>query len=204
MNTGRIAAVVLAAGKSARMGASGNKLLMEWDGEPLVRRAARAALDSGIDEVFVVIPAGATEIASTLRNLHVRVVENAGHAEGIASSIRCGIGAVTPACNGALVLLADMPLISPRHLSMLLSAFAATDDTAASVVVPCHRGQRGNPVLWGRDHFSELMRLHGDIGARDLLAHRNVCMIRVETGDDAVLVDIDSPQDWARLHSVAS
>jgi molybdenum cofactor cytidylyltransferase len=202
MSATDIAAVVLAAGASTRMGAH-NKLLMTWEGESLVRRAVRAARGAGIDDIVVVVPSGAEEITEALRDQPVRIMENPDHAQGIASTIRTGIGAVAPAYTGAVVLLADMPLVSARHVSLLLDAFA-TARSESSIVVPYHRGERGNPVLWGRDHFDELTQLRGDVGARTLLERRRSCVVRVESADDAVLVDVDTPQDWARLHTAAA
>jgi molybdenum cofactor cytidylyltransferase len=198
----RIAAIVLAAGNSARMGAH-NKLLMAWEGELLVHRAVRAARGAGMHDIIVVVPARDDEVGRALRDLSVHIVENAEHAHGIATSIRAGISAVVPACAGALVLLADMPRIAARHIAQLTGAFAAAKSSSA-IVVPFHRGQRGNPVLWGRDHFSGLMHLSGDIGARALFERHAARVIRVESADDAVLVDVDSPQDWARLHTAAA
>lgn len=194
-----VAAIVLAAGSSRRMGAV-NKLLLEYAGEIAVRRAVRAALDAGIDDVIVVIAAGDEQIVDTLHGLRVRIVENADHAEGIASSIRVGVAAVAPSYAGALVMLADMPLIAPRHLLLLTKAFVERE----SIAVPYYRGQRGNPALWGRDYFSELMTLSGDVGARALLERHSDRVIRVEVPDDAVLIDFDTPQDWARLDAQAS
>jgi molybdenum cofactor cytidylyltransferase len=194
-----IAAIVLAAGSSRRMGAV-NKLLLEYAGEIAVRRAARAALDAGINDVIVVIAAGDDHIVGTLHGLRVRIVENPDHAEGIASSIRAGVAAVAPAHAGALVMLADMPLIAPRHLLPLLEAFVERE----SIVVPYYCGRRGNPVLWGRDYFGELTTLSGDVGARALLERHSDRVIRIEAPDDAVLVDVDTPQDWTNLRAQVS
>ena len=202
MNAVCIAAIVLAAGNSERMGA-GNKLLMKWEGELLVRRTVRAACDAGMDDIVVVVPASDDEVSGAVRDLQVQIVENADHSQGIASSIRTGIEAVDPARTGALVLLADMPLIAAHHIFPLLEAFAAAK-SKSSIVVPWHRGRRGNPVLWGRDHFGELVQLRGDVGARALLERHADRVIRIESPDDAVLIDVDSPQDWARLHAATT
>jgi molybdenum cofactor cytidylyltransferase len=177
-----------------------NKLLMAWQGEALVRRAFSAAHDAGIDEIIIVAPARDDDVIHAVSDLPVRIVENTDHVEGIASSIRAGIGAVAPTCAGALILLADMPLIAARHVVQLVAAFAAAN-SGSVIVVPYHAGQRGNPVLWGRDHFGELMQLRGDVGARALLERCGDRVVRVESPDDAVLVDVDSPQDWARLRA---
>lgn len=181
---------------------SRNKLLMEWDGEIAVRRVVRAALDAGIDDVIAVVMAGDSQVADALHGLRIRLVENRDHADGIASSIRAGIASVDASHAGALVMLADMPLVAPRHLAPMLEAFAPTKRDA--IAVPYFGDRRGNPVLWGRDHFSELMTVTGDVGARGLLQRRADCIVRVDMPDDAVLVDFDTPQDWARLHARAS
>ncbi len=178
------------------MGAA-NKLLLQWDGEPVVRRAARAALDAGIDEVIVVVAENDEAMFGALRDLRVRIVANRNSAEGMASSIRAGIAAVSVARSGALLMLADMPLVGPRHILPLLEAFATATDEA--IVVPRFHNRRGNPVLWGRAHFDELETLTGDAGARGLLARHADRVVRVEVPDDAILVDFDTPQDWSSL-----
>jgi molybdenum cofactor cytidylyltransferase len=193
-----IAAVILAAGHSVRMG-SRDKLLLDIDGESMVRRAAMTVLGAGLDAV-VVVQAGRTEVAAALSGLPLRIVENPRSEAGMSSSIGVGIQAIGAAFGAALIILADMPLISAALLTALADAFARanTDD---AIVAPRFRGQRGNPVLWGCAHFDALRRLKGDSGARALLENCADRLHFVESPDDAVLVDVDTPQDHERLRS---
>jgi molybdenum cofactor cytidylyltransferase len=193
-----IAAVILAAGHSVRMGTR-DKLLLDIDGESMVRRAAMTALGAGLD-VVVVVQAGRTEVVAALSGLSLRIVENPLSKAGMSSSIGVGIQAIGAAYGAALIMLADMPLISPALLTALGDAFARANCDDA-IVAPRFRGQRGNPVLWGCANFDALRRLSGDSGARGLLETCGDRLHFVESPDDTVLVDVDTPQDHERLRS---
>ncbi|MFT3697021.1 MAG: NTP transferase domain-containing protein [Kofleriaceae bacterium] len=190
-----IAAVILAAGNSSRMGA--NKLLVELDGEPLIRHAARAALGSRAARVVVVTGNMADDVRSALAGLDVTFAHNDQFATGMASSLRAGVRAVEDA-RGAMILLGDMPKITSAHLDALIDAFSAAADDRA-IVVPTFERKRGNPVVWGRAHFAAIDALTGDVGARSLL-ERNLADVRmVALDDEAILVDVDTPAALAAL-----
>ena len=184
-----IAAIVLAAGRASRMGA--NKLLVELDGEALVRHAVRAA--RAIGPVTVVTGHDAKDVRAALADLDVACVHNAAYATGMASSIAAGIAACAADADGALICLGDMPRVTSAHLARLVAAFAGP----SSIVAPTCHGRRGNPVLWGRDHFAALAALAGDTGARALLATHAVTWIALD--DPAILVDVDTPDALAAL-----
>ncbi|MEO8552459.1 MAG: NTP transferase domain-containing protein, partial [Kofleriaceae bacterium] len=148
-----VAAIVLAAGHSARMGA--NKLLAELDGEPLIRHAVKAALASRASGVVVVTGNEAEQIHAALAGLAgpgVAFAHNAAFATGMASSLRIGVAAAAGA-RGAMICLGDMPRLTAGHLDALIAAFTAADDDHA-IVVPTFERKRGNPVVWGRAHFA--------------------------------------------------
>jgi molybdenum cofactor cytidylyltransferase len=185
-----VAAIILAAGQSRRMGGP-SKLLARFDGEPLVRRVAAQAAASKADPVIVVTGHRAQEIESALTGLDVRVVHNPDYAEGLATSLKTGLAAVPESAAGALVLLADMPNISAAVIDRLVAAFRKRKGPA--IVLPTYEGKRGNPVLWSRDFFPELMDVTGDTGARHILARHEEAVERVEIGA-AASVDVDTPE----------
>jgi len=191
----RVAAVVLAAGRSTRMGPQ-NKLLADIGGKPMVRRVVEAALASKARPVLVVTGHMAAEVAAALAGLDVALVANADYATGLASSLRAGIGAVPTECDGALVMLGDMPAITAADLDCLIDACAAH---AGAIVVPVHDGAQGNPVLWPRRHFPELRQLEGDTGAKRLIATHRAQVQEIEFATPAILADVDTPQALHQL-----
>jgi molybdenum cofactor cytidylyltransferase len=186
-----IAAVILAAGRSTRMGGP-NKLLAELDGKKLVRIAAEQALASKASEVVVVTGHQAELVEKALAGLKVRFVRNPEFAGGLASSVKAGIAAVPDNADGAVICLGDMPLISADLIDRLVEAFAP--DRGNLIVVPVADGRRGNPVLWSRRFFKELMTLDGDIGARHLIAKHAEAVAEVPVEGQSAFLDIDTPQ----------
>ncbi|HXE89083.1 MAG TPA: nucleotidyltransferase family protein [Hyphomicrobiaceae bacterium] len=124
------------------------------------------------------------------------LVPNPDYATGLASSLRAAIRAVPGHCDGALILLGDMPRIAPEHLDRLLDAFA---DAPAAIVVPVHEGRQGNPILWPRRYFPDLMQLEGDAGAKRLLAAHREHVREVPMGTSAIFADVDTPEELTRL-----
>jgi molybdenum cofactor cytidylyltransferase len=191
----RVAAIVLAAGRSTRMGVQ-NKLLADVGGTPMVRRVVEAALASKVRAVLVVTGHMAAEVAAVLAGLDVTLVANPDFATGLASSLKAGIQAVPEECDGALVLLGDMPRIAAGDLDRLIAAFVAAPE---SVVVPGHEGRQGNPVLWPRRYFPKLMQLEGDAGAKRLIAKHREQVREVEMGTSAIFADVDTPEALREL-----
>ena len=185
-----VAAIILAAGQSRRMGGP-NKLLAHFDGEPLVRQIAERALASKADAVIVVTGHRAEDIGDTLAGLNVRIVHNPDFADGLATSLKAGLSAGPDHTGGALVLLADMPGVTAPIIDRLIDAFRSRPPPA--IVLPTFSGKRGNPVLWARAFFPELMTVTGDTGARHILALHEEAVERVEIGEAAGL-DVDTPE----------
>ena len=186
---GPVAAIVLAAGQSLRMGGA-NKLLATFDGEPLVRRTVQAAIASHADPVIAVTGHMADQVTAALGGLDIEIVHNPDYAEGLATSLRAGLAAVPAAASGALIMLADMPGVTGRVIDKLIAAFSPGQ--GRSIVLPTAAGKRGNPVLWSRAYFPELMALTGDSGARHLLAEHDEAVTVVEIGVEVAL-DVDTP-----------
>jgi molybdenum cofactor cytidylyltransferase len=186
-----IAAIILAAGRSTRMGGP-NKLLAELDGRKLVRIATEQALASRANDVIVVTGHQAELVEQALAGLKVRFVRNPDFAGGLASSVKAGIAAVSPSADGAVICLGDMPLMSAHLIDRLIESFAP--DRGNLIVVPVADGRRGNPVLWSRRFFNELMTLDGDIGARHLIARHGEAVAEVPVEGEGAFLDIDTPQ----------
>ncbi|MGQ0662757.1 MAG: NTP transferase domain-containing protein [Pseudomonadota bacterium] len=192
----RVAAIVLAAGRSSRM-APANKLLAELGGGRLVERALDAALGSRARPVVVVTGHEAERIRAALAARPVVIVDNPDHATGLSSSIKAGLAALGPDIDGALFVLADMPLVTAVHLDRLIAAF--DPEQGRAICVPTFQGKRGNPILWAARYFPELKALMGDRGAHGLIGGHASEVARVEMADDGVLIDIDTPEALAAL-----
>ena len=186
-----VTAVILAAGRSTRMGGP-NKLLAELGGKALVRTVTEQALASKASSVVVVTGHQAEQVEKALAGLHVKFVRNPDFAEGLASSVKAGVAAVPADADGAVICLGDMPLISSGLIDRLIGTFAP--DRGNLIAVPVSDGRRGNPVLWSRRFFNELMTLDGDIGARHLIAKHGEAVAEVPVEGHGAFLDIDTPQ----------
>jgi len=192
----RVAAVVLAAGRSTRMGAV-NKLIAEIGGKPLVRIAAEQALASHASPVIVVTGHEKDKVAAALAGLPVRLVHNPDYAEGLGSSLRTGIAAVPAEADGAIVCLGDMPQVDAPLIDKLIAAF--DPEKGALVVTPTIDGRRGNPVVWSRRFFPDLMAVQGDIGARNLIGSYAEAVVEVPVAGEGALIDVDTPESLSAV-----
>jgi molybdenum cofactor cytidylyltransferase len=189
-----IAAVVLAAGRSSRMGGP-NKLLAEIGGKPLVRHVVDAALASRARPVIVVTGHQRDKVEAALAGLPVKFVHNPHFADGLGTSLKAGIAALgtLPAeADGAIVCLGDMPQVDAALIDRLIGAF--DPEHGALVVVPTIDGKRGNPVVWSRRFFPDLMAVEGDVGARYLIGRYTEAVAEVPFSGTAALTDVDTPE----------
>ena len=187
----RVAAVVLAAGRSTRMGGP-NKLLADIARRPLVRIAAEEALASRAKPVIVVTGHQREQVEKALAGLPVELVHNPDFADGLGTSVRAGIAAVPADADGAIVCLGDMPQVDAGLIDRLIAAF--DPDQGALVVMPTFEGRRGNPVLWSRRFFPDLTAIEGDVGARHLIGRYSEAVVEVPLEGKAALVDVDTPE----------
>jgi molybdenum cofactor cytidylyltransferase len=192
----RIGAIVLAAGESRRMGAT-NKLLVEVDGQPLVRIAAAAALASRADPVIVVTGFDREAVGAALQGLEVTLVHAPDFATGMSATLRRGLAALPGDVAGAVICLADMPGVGAAEVDRLIAAFAPEEERA--ICVSSYHGKRGNPVLWSRRFFDEMAGLSGAVGARPLLRLYAELVHEVAMESAAVVVDVDTPEDLAAV-----
>jgi molybdenum cofactor cytidylyltransferase len=189
----RIAAIVLAAGLSSRMGS--NKLLAEVSGQPLIRRTVEAALRSSVSSISVVTGNQSAAIRSALTGLTVQFIDNPNFSRGLSESLKQGLSEVPNDGDGAVILLGDMPDVTTALIDRLIAAFDPEEGRA--VCVATRHGKRGNPVLWARRFFPEMMAIEGDIGAKHLMAANGELVCEVEAEDDGPLIDIDTPEALA-------
>jgi molybdenum cofactor cytidylyltransferase len=185
--------VVLAAGRASRMGDGGrHKLLAEFDGEPLVRRSVRQAIEARLGPVTVVTGHRGAEVARAIAGLGVQLEENADFASGMAGSLKVGLAAVeAQGLPGMMVLLADMPNITSADMAALAQAYRKAGGKV--IVRAVSDGQRGNPVILPAATFEALKSLEGDIGARPVIENSGLAVIDVEIGPAARL-DVDTPE----------
>ncbi len=189
-----VAAVILAAGRSTRMGA--NKLIVDIGGKPLIRRTAEAVLASRARPILVVTGHEPGKLAESLAGLDLVRIRNPRHAEGLSTSLIAGIAALPEEAGGVLICLGDMALIEAATLDAMIDNFEKEPRLGA--IVPAYGGEWGNPVLLSRQLFPLVATLAGDTGARKLLQGRgDVRVLAVE--DPAILIDADTPEALAEM-----
>ena len=192
----RVAAIVLAAGRSVRMSGV-NKLLAPFNGVAMIVHVVRNLRDSSANPIIVVTGHEQNQIMRALAGEAVGYVHNADYVAGLASSLRCGLMALPPDIDAVLICLGDMPRVNTTHIARLIAAFEPRE--GREICVPFFRSQRGNPVLWARRFIPEMMQLSGDAGARAVLAKHADAVCPVQMDDAGVLLDIDTPEDLAAL-----
>lgn len=207
-----VAAVVLAAGLSRRMGPD-NKLLVELDGVPMIARVVDALRAAPVDAILVVTGHERGRVEAALRERTserpgerpgelpatppVHLVHNPDYARGMGTSLATGIRALPPATDAVLVCLGDMPGVRAAHVEALLAAF----DPAAgrAICMPVHQGRRGHPVLFAARFFPAMCAIQGDTGARAMIQAHADLVHAVPVGDSGVLMDVDTADALASL-----
>jgi molybdenum cofactor cytidylyltransferase len=193
----KVAALVLGAGSSRRMGEQ-NKLLATVDGTPMLQRVVDAALQAELVSTTVVTGCQAPEVERLLQGRDVRLVHNSAYREGIAGSLKTGLASLDPDIDGVLILLADMPFIKAIHLNELIAEF--NPSTERDIVAPIREGRLGNPIIWSARYIPAMMKLSGDRGARPLLDEFAANVWEVPMGDDAIFMDVDTPEALAEAN----
>lgn len=194
-----IGGVLLAAGQSQRMGAQ-NKLLAEIDGVPIIRRTAQALIDGGLNDLVIVTGHEHRLVAAALDDLPVTCIYNDEYQSGQASSVACGVRHHQNGSHAAvLIALGDMPLVRPELIAVLLRDHSSLPDATDRITLPVFDGRRGNPVIWGRGFFDELVALTGDAGGRIIFAENKNAVNSLGWPDDSIHLDIDTPEVLAPL-----
>jgi molybdenum cofactor cytidylyltransferase len=193
----RVAAIILTAGQSQRFGQP--KQLLPWGDKTMIQHVVDIALDSPIDQVIVVLGCRAAEIRASIADRPAQVVVNDRWQSGLSSSVQAGLSAVKPEMGAALFVLADQPGLTTEVVARLVERYR---ETRAPVVVPTHRGRRGNPVLFDRSLFAELMQVKGDQGGRQLISEHRGALEEIEVETEAIFTDIDTAEDYQRSHDL--
>jgi molybdenum cofactor cytidylyltransferase len=193
----RIASLVLAAGQSTRMPGA-NKLLAPMPGgQPMIAQTVDRIIAGTPRPIIIVTGHQENAIRHALQGRPVRFVHAADYAAGLSASLHAGIAALSSQIDAALICLGDMPLLDPALLNQLLGAYDPAQ--GREIIIPTFEGQRGNPVLWGKRFFPELLNLDGDIGARQILHLHPDAIAEIQVETDAVLLDFDTPAALATL-----
>lgn len=192
-----VGAVLLAAGEARRLGGR-PKSLLELGGVPLIRRNLFALSGAGVDEVAVVLGHRADEVEPVLLDFPVTLVRNPDYSGGgQMSSVRVGLGALTPKLDAVIIALADQPLINAQDIVALISAYKKRG--SASAVVPYVEGERGNPIIIDATVRDSVLAGDVNFGCRQWLAAHPDQVLRLETDNRHYRVDVDSPQDIAEF-----
>jgi molybdenum cofactor cytidylyltransferase len=194
----RVAAIILAAGRSARMGPV-NKLLADIGGTPMIGRVAAAVEASAAAPVVVVTGHERARVEAALAGRDLVLVDNPDYAAGLSGSLHRGLAALADGIDGAVICLGDMPRVSSAVIDRLIAAFDPAEDRA--ICVPTWQGKRGNPVLFARRFFAEMQTVAGDTGAKALIGQYPELVCEVAMADDGVLSDVDTPKALAALKS---
>ena len=191
-----IHAIVLAAGRSTRMGDDVQKLLLPFGGETVVGRVVGELQRSPIDRIHVVV-GGADEdrVREALADLSPDFVTNPDNTAEMLSSVRCGLKALPAGCEAVVLALGDQPTISSDLIVEMIDAFRGSE---RDIVVPVHDGRRGHPLLFSSRFREETLQSYDDVGLRGLLHAHPQQVHELQTADSSVLTDIDYPADYRR------
>ncbi len=181
----KIAGLILAAGKSSRMG-DDNKLMMPFQGKPMLSHVVDAAQSSNLFHVGVVVGYQSKTIKRFILNQNVQYIENNNWETGMASSLVAGIGKLSQ-IDGYLIMLGDMPLITPDLINKIID-YGADD----KIIVPIKNGKQGNPVFFGSDFREDLMALSGDVGAKKVIKENQSSVVEIEIQSNAIFKDFDT------------
>ena len=189
----RLGAVLLAAGSSSRFGDE-NKLVADFEGEPLIRHVATVIAGSGVEDLVVVTGHDREAVEAALDGLPLRFVHNEDWSSGMGRSIARGVRALRPDTLAAFIVPGDMPFLTAALLEALAGRYA--DAEGDRVVVPTTEdGRQRNPVLWPRRCFDDLSGLDGPEGGKALLKREWSEALLVPVADASVFADIDTPDD---------
>lgn len=187
-----ISAIILAAGKSTRIGVC--KQLLKLKGKSMIEYTINNVKKSGVDEIIVVLGSMASEISKVVRGN--KIVVNNDYERGLSYSLKKGLKAINKHSEAVIFILADQPLINEDVINLLISHYRKT---GAKIIVPLHEGKRGNPVLIDKSLFHEINNLTGDIGARFIIKKNEECVSGVDVNTNTILIDVDTDGDYLNV-----
>ena len=192
----KIAGLILAAGGSSRMGDE-NKLMMPFQGKPMLNHVVNASLNSNLTQTFVVVGHQSSEIKNLVQSDDIQCVENEQWETGMASSIVAGISQLKQ-FDGFLILLGDMPLVTPELINEII-----VHSSADKIVIPIKDGLHGNPVFFGSKFRDELLTLYGDSGAKKVIQNNLSSMIKIKIQSNTIFKDYDTKESLEPVAGVA-
>ena len=191
----KVMGVILAAGNSTRMGKD-NKLLRNIGDAPLIRNTAIEMLKSDLDSCSIVLGYQSDKVADVIKDLNVNLILNPLWKEGQASSLRAAINTLDSTYSDLLIMLGDLPGIKSIHINSIIEEHLLTDNRKSKITIPSFKGQKGNPVIWGRSFFDDLSNLEGDVGGRSLFSEHPAAINILEMENPWVVKDTDTPEDF--------
>jgi molybdenum cofactor cytidylyltransferase len=191
-NKSGVAAVVLAAGMSRRMGTP--KQLLRIGGKTILERTLKNVRAANVDELILVLGHAADEVQKTIATPGLKIVINPDYQQGMGTSLRRGLAAVS--AGAALIVLADQPWVSSETLNRLIKCHR---ERKPQIIIPTYKGFRGNPVLLDRSVFAEVQALNGDVGCRAIFGDHTEGILKLPVDDPGILLDIDSRDDFEKL-----
>jgi len=187
MSNGIVSAIILAAGESKRMGEP--KLLLRFGSSTILEQTIDNLLNSRVAEVIVVLGHRAKEMMSLIADRPVAIAVNSDYHKGMSTSIAAGLSLINDKSQGIMLALADQPLVDSQTIDRLMEAFGSHDK---GITIPVNKGRRGHPVIFAIRYRSELLRLTGDIGGREIINRYPDDTLEVAVSCEGICVDIDT------------
>ena len=197
MKQSSIPGIILAAGRSQRMGK--NKLLLPFRGKAILQHVIDATQQSSLSPLILVLGDNADHVQSQLNTKNILVIKNCNFSSGYGSSLQAGLNALDNPCKGAMFVLGDQPIVTTETIEKLIMAFQKEPERW---IAPSWNGQRGNPVITPASWFDRIFALEGDTGPREHLKDPAAKLKLVEVEDRGVIFDIDSPEDYKELENL--
>ncbi len=191
----KIMGVILAAGNSTRMGKD-NKLLKNIDGTPLIRNIVLEITKSDLDSCSIVLGYQSDKVADVIKDLNIKLILNPLWKEGQASSLKVALNSLTSSYTDVLIMLGDLPGIKSSHINRIIEEHLSSENRRSKITIPSFKGEKGNPVIWGKSFFHELSNLEGDVGGRVLFSQHPAAINLIEMSDPSVVTDTDTPEDF--------
>lgn len=187
-----ISGVILAAGFSSRMEGH-NKLMLDLKGKKIIEYVITSAQNSNLEEIFLIYKDD--EIKKISEKYNINTIYNGESVNGMSTSLKKGINALSKNSSACLFLLGDMPFVSMNTINLLIEE-ARKNDLEKSIVVPFYNGKRGNPVIFGKKYYKEILENKGDLGAREIIKNNPQAVVKLDIKDQSENIDIDTPQKY--------
>lgn len=194
MRPNKVTAVILAAGKSSRMGQI--KQLLPFDNKVLLQHVIDSVQLSIVNTALLILGFQSEEIKRSIDPKGLKIIKNNQYLNGMSSSIKSGLSSLSKDCEAVIFILGDQPLVSVELLNKMVDFYSSSKP---DILIPTYKNKRGNPVLFSRSMFPELEKLQGDTGGRELFQSHSQLIQYLEVEDSNILLDVDTPADYQSL-----